>query len=47
LKAYLITLTQAYLDGNPMPFSPNHTVIAGFTSEGMARKMANIMEEWA
>ena len=46
LKAYLAALAQAFLHGEPMPYSPNREVIAGFTSEGMARKMANIMEEW-
>lgn len=45
LKAYLADAIRAFRSGEPMPFSPNRGAIGGFTSEGMARKMANIIEE--
>ena len=46
LKAYLADCMRAFTRGEGMPFAPNTDAVAAFTSEGMARKMANIMEEW-
>ena len=46
LKAYVGDLIRAFRRGAPMPFAPNREAVGGFTSEGMARKMANILEEW-
>ncbi len=46
LKAYLQEMIQAFQSGEPMPYAPDREAVAGFTSEGLARKMANILEEW-
>lgn len=46
LKAYVSELIRAFRRGEPMPFAPNREAVGGFTNEGMARKMANILEEW-
>jgi glycosyltransferase involved in cell wall biosynthesis len=46
LKAYIRAAIRAFRTGEPMPFTPNRETVNGFTCEGMARKMANIMEEW-
>ena len=45
LKAYIMDVIRAFQSGEPMPFAPDRDAINGFTSEGMARKMANIIEE--
>lgn len=47
LKAYLAEMIRAFQNGQPMPYAPNREAVGGFTSEGLARKMANIIEEWA
>jgi len=46
LKAYLARLIRAWQSGEPIPYTPNRDAVNGFTSEGMARKMANSIEEW-
>jgi glycosyltransferase involved in cell wall biosynthesis len=45
LKAYLADAIRAFKSGEPMPYAPNREAVGGFASEGMARKMANIIEE--
>ncbi len=47
LREYIRGAIRAFRGGAPMPFKPNRDAVEGFTCEGMAGKMANIMEEWA
>ncbi|HPF87821.1 MAG TPA: glycosyltransferase [Candidatus Limiplasma sp.] len=46
LKAYLEQVIRTFQKGEPAVFDPNREAVAGFTCEGMARKMANTIEDW-
>jgi hypothetical protein len=45
LKAYLTKMILAFQSGKLMPYAPNRGRVNAFTSEGMARGMANSIEE--
>ena len=46
LKKHIAEIIHAYQKNTPIPFTPDREAVGRYTSEGMARKMANIMEEW-